>query len=290
MRSTISSDQLFFYVVTVNHKSGNLLKQLIKSLNFINDLRMLIIVDHSGEIRDGDFTAKFPIQILRQDNRGYGAGLNRGLKEIPENEALVLLCNPDIRLITPRAMDKVHEYFRHNSSLAALSPLMMDGDGNMVISCRRFYDIYSVLGIRLSRLFKHQPEFVRKHYYMERRLDRNFKIDWGSGAALFCRLSTFPDRNFFDERFFLYFEDVDFGVRLKDRGLTMEFFPQFKVEHRAARRSSKDLRFAWFHLMSLIKFVSKYRGLPYSKVSGTEASDQHGNFIDYESKVDLGAD
>lgn len=251
-----------FYIVTVNYKSGQFLQNLIKSVEHVSGLRQLIIIDHSGELSRSAFTVNIPLRIIKAENRGYGAGLNRGLREIPESEALVLLCNPDVRLLTPERLKQVAEYMKLNRKVGALSPRIITSKGLHISSCRQFYSLLTVTMVRIGWIVKRCPGFIKSHYYWDKGFENSFVADWASGAALFCRLSAFSDRNFFDERFFLYFEDVDFSARLWKNGWTIEYFPKFVVEHHEARRSHKYLTYFTVHVRSLIKFIWKYKGFP----------------------------
>lgn len=250
-----------FYIVTVNYKSGQFLQNLIKSVEHVS-IRQLIIIDHSGELSQNAFPANYPIRIIKGENRGYGAGLNRGIKEIPDSEALVLLCNPDVRLLTPERLADVADYMNRNSKVGVISPRIITHEGYNVSSCRQFYTFLTVMTVRVGWIVRKCPAFIEKHYYWDKGFETPFVADWASGAALFCRLSAFPDRNFFDERFFLYMEDVDLSARLWENGRTVEYFPEFMVEHYEARRSRKSFRFLFLHVSSLIKFIWKYRGFP----------------------------
>ena len=251
-----------FYIITVNYKSRESIELLIDSLVGGSKPKKFIIVDHSGELSGTTFHANFPIQVISQENRGYGAGLNRGLREIPESDALVLLCNPDVRLLTPEKLADVADYMNSNSQVGAHSPRIITHEGYNVSSCRQFYNFLTVMAVRVGWIVRKCPPFIERHYYWDKGFETPFVADWASGAALFCRLSTFPDRNFFDERFFLYMEDVDFSARLWENGRTIEYFPEFMVEHYEARRSRKSFRFLFLHVSSLLKFIWKYKGFP----------------------------
>ena len=256
------SEKQNFYIITVNYKSRDSIRSLIDSMGSLCKPKKFIIVDHSGELSAASFSAGFPIQIITQENTGYGAGLNRGLREIPESDALVLLCNPDVRLLTPEKLADVADYMNGNSQVGALSPRIITHEGYNASSCRQFYTSLTVFAVRVGWIVRKCPAFIEKHYYWDKGFETPFVADWASGAALFCRLSTFPDRNFFDERFFLYMEDVDFSARLWENGRTIEYFPEFMVEHYEARRSRKSFRFLFMHVSSLLKFIWKYRGFP----------------------------
>ena len=70
--------------MTVNYHSEKKLERMINSLGSLDLLKKLIIVDHSGSDSLNAIKADFPILVIRQPNKGYGAGLNRGLREIPD--------------------------------------------------------------------------------------------------------------------------------------------------------------------------------------------------------------
>lgn len=255
------SDQLF-YVVTVNYHSGKYLEPLVESLAPVASLQGLVIVDHSGELSVPGVHTHFPITIVNQPNKGYGAGLNRGLQEIPAGEALALECNPDIRLLTPEAVGSVLDYMKAHPHIGALAPRMITPEQTNISSCRQFYNLCTVLTVRLDWIVKRRPKFLVEHYYWNKGFDLPFIADWCSGAALFLRMSMFPDRNPFDERFFLYFEDVDFCAGLWKQGWVVEYFPRVVMEHAQALRSHTDVCFLWRHIASLMRFVRKHKGFP----------------------------
>ena len=262
MTSATGPNHHFFYLVTVNYKSRDSLDLLIDSLKGECAPKKLIIVDHSGELSETTFDTDFPIQVISQENMGYGAGLNRGLKEIPESDALVLLCNPDVRILTPERIRDVTQYMNANPNVGAIAPRIITHEGYNVSSCRQFYTLLTVMAVRFGWIVRKRPTFIEKHYYWDKGFETPFVADWASGAALFCRLSAFPDRNFFDERFFLYMEDVDLSARLWENGRAIEYFPEFMVEHHEARKSRKNFRFLFMHVTSLLKFIWKYKGFP----------------------------
>ncbi len=270
------------YVITVNFNSLGYMRGLVESLAHVPEVTRLIVVDHSHELCDDSLVAEFPIQIIHQENKGYGAGLNRGLREIRDTDALVLLCNPDIRVLTPERFGHVAQYMNSHPKIGALSPRILIQDGATVSSCRQFYNLSTILAVRCNWLVRKKPKFIEEHYYWNKGFDNPYVGDWASGAALFCRLSAFPDRVFFDERFFLYFEDVDFSARLWKRGWSVEYFPEFVVEHHEARRSRKNPFFLFRHVASLMKFVWKHKGFPTrdSLVKSRELANKKANALE----------
>lgn len=250
-----------FYVVTVNYNSKGYLLRLIASLTPLQYLRKMIIVDHSQSDELQDLQSDFPIQIIRQRNKGYGAGLNLGLGEIKDPHATVLLCNPDVALLSPRRLEQALDYMNLHPEIGCLLPKLVNGKMESTHSARRFYTVKTVLAVRLPWLSKNPPEFLREHYYLDHDEHAPFEVDWGCGAAMFVRLSHFHYHLSFDERFFLYFEDVDFCAQVWRNGLSVVLYPDLVLRHDGRKHSHKKLPFFMKHVSSLAKYCLKYGSL-----------------------------
>ena len=100
---------------------------------------------------------------------------------------------------------------------------------------------------------------------MDRNLNEPFNIEWGSGSALFIRLRYFPLPLSFDERFFLYFEDVDLCAKAHEHGLIVRYLPDIMCIHHEHRDSAESFSFLALHLKSMLKFIIKHRGLSAAK-------------------------
>ncbi|RJR43074.1 MAG: glycosyltransferase family 2 protein [Deltaproteobacteria bacterium] len=252
-----------FYVITVNYYSGSYLPALISSLAPLPFLKKLIIVNHSPEEPLADLTAPFPLQIINQENTGYGAGLNRGLREIPENNAIALLCNPDLILAAPAAAAGALAYMEADPGVGCLIPKSVTFQGEFLYPGRAFYTWKTLLAARFSIFRRVFAKDYRKYLCLDGPpLSRPLEVDWGYGAAMFYRVSAFDRGPAFDTRFFLYMEDVDLCARLWQSGLAVVYYPEVLFRHHSQRESRSRWRFLFYHLASLLKFVSKYRGLP----------------------------
>jgi GT2 family glycosyltransferase len=251
-----------FYVICVNYYNSGYIKQLITSLQTVAFIDKFIVVNHSPEDSLEALQAPFPIQVINQENAGYGAGLNRGLVEIPSENAVALFCNPDVALITPEAVADALTYMVVNPRVGCLIPLSVDQDGKSLHPCRTFYSLKSLLASRIQFFKRILPKFYREHFYMDTKGMDPVEVDWGCGAAMLYRVSSFGRRPAFDERFFLYMEDVDLCARLWGAGLSVVYYPQLVFRHYVQRHSHTNWRFLGYHLASLIRFVWKYRGLP----------------------------
>jgi GT2 family glycosyltransferase len=252
-----------FYIVTVNYRTGAYLKELLASIEPLAFVRKVIIVNHSPQEKLENLKAAFPLQVIEQKNAGYGAGLNRGLREVAEGDAIVLLCNPDVSLLTPPQLEEALRYLVAHPRVGCLIPRTVDEELNSLHSCRTFYTWRSLLASRIGffrRIFSRE---YREHLYLTRQsVGGPVAVDWGYGAAMLYRLAAFGGQSPFDEDFFLYFEDVDLCARLWRAGLAVVYYPQLVFWHHFRRESHFSLGFFFYHVASLLKFIRKYQGLP----------------------------
>ncbi len=250
------------YIVTVNYKSGAHLRRLVQSLSPLDFVEKLVVVNHSPCERLEGLKGDFPIQVVHEPNRGYGAGLNRGLQEVRDARGLVLLCNPDIAVLNHEAIVDVWHYMNDNPSVGVLIPALVDARLRPISSCRKFYSLKSLLLVRIPWFRKRILNVLGDHYYRHYRKQTPLEVDWGSGAAMFIRPFEMNGDRLFDERFFLYFEDVDLCARMWQKNRQVVYFPDLVCQHWENRLSHKQALYLLVHIASLLKFMLKHRGLP----------------------------
>ncbi len=252
-----------FYVVTVNYYSGSYFPELIASLAPLPLVKKLIITNHSPGESLAALTAPFPIQVIDQENAGYGAGLNRGLREVGEQNAVALLCNPDLVLVTPGKVAEALAFMADHPRVGCLIPNSVDFQGQSLRPVRTFYSWKTLLASRIGMFRRAFAGPYRQHLLLDAPAHRPVEVDWGYGAAMFYRVAAFGGAPAFDENFFLYMEDVDLCVRLWQAGLAVVYYPEILFRHHSQRQSRRDWRFLRYHLLSLGKFLKKYHGLPH---------------------------
>ena len=114
-----------FYVVTVNYHHENQIIRMIKSLRSVNIIKKLIIVDHSGSDSLNSINSDFPIWSFHSQTEDMAAGLNRGLRQIPDQNALVMLCNPDIEILDLDQVIDTLEYMKDNPNVGCVIPKLV---------------------------------------------------------------------------------------------------------------------------------------------------------------------
>jgi GT2 family glycosyltransferase len=254
-------------IVIVNYKAGAL---LIKCLDAIEaggtpGLSEIVVVDnHSNDGTAAEVLRRYPAVRLIQNERnyGFGAAVNMGFKRTSGTYVLVL--NPDIE-VHPWSINKLVHYMESAPDVGVCAPKLLNPDGTVQYSCRTYYSVWTVLLRRtvLGRLWPDHPA-VRAHLMMDWDHESRREVDWVLGAALMLRRSALPAEGVMDERFFLYFEDVDLCLRLHKAGWKVVYEPAAVMIHHHLRVSARRglNRAKLEHVRSWIKFSLKHRGEP----------------------------
>ena len=196
--------------------------------------------------------------IFSAENTGYSRGCNLGMAQAEADYYLVL--NPDI-VVQPGALDALLEFADANPRAGMVGPQLLNEDGSIQASCRRFYTFTTLLMRRtpLGKIFPNS-ESVRLHLMKDFDHRSCRPVDWVLGGCLLVRRSAMQRTGPMDERFFLYFEDVDWCYRMWQAGFEVVYAPDARFIHRHRRDSAKGTfnRTFWMHLGSLISFYEKW--------------------------------
>lgn len=251
-------------VVIVNYQSGELLNVCLEALfqHFRSSRFEVIVVnnDHAPELRSVLGRDKLGMRIVQNaSNVGFGAAANIGFKE--SNGEFVLLLNPDVE-VGPGALEVMLEAMQLHRNIGIVLPQLRNPDGSLQYSCRRFYTwktLWMRRGPWRQRLASHPA--VRQHLMQDWDHASLADVDWGLGAAMLVRRQAVPGTHLFDERFFLYFEDVDLCLRIHRAGWRVVYHPDAVMSHQHRRDSARKgaLLAKVRHLGSLMKFLWKYR-------------------------------
>jgi GT2 family glycosyltransferase len=201
--------------------------------------------------------------LLNTENAGYSRGVNRGLEEVDADWALVL--NPDIQVL-PGAIDALLAFAAAHPRAGIVGPQLLNEDGTIQRSARRFYTFRTLLMRRtpLGRLFP-DSRSVRDHLMLDFDFRSERAVDWVLGGAMLVRREARLQTGPLDERFFLYFEDVDWCFRMWQAGWEVLYAPAAGMLHKHRRASAGGAfrRAFWLHMGSLISFYEKWGLLLY---------------------------
>ncbi|MFC1711917.1 glycosyltransferase family 2 protein [Patescibacteria group bacterium] len=219
------------FIIIVNYNGDPYILECLKSLyksdisNFKVDI--LIVDNKSSDNSIEKIKTQFPkVKIVKnQKNLGFAAACNRGIKISLQSKAqFIFLLNPDT-VVEKKLVKPLIETAKKENKIGIISPLLKDK--------YRDKDVYTT-GLEFNKII---GKTSHKHYK-----DRPKNIiyeDLVSGCAMFIKTEVFNKIGFFDERFFMYFEDSDFCLRAKAAGFKIVLEPQVVVNHEISKSTGK---------------------------------------------------
>jgi N-acetylglucosaminyl-diphospho-decaprenol L-rhamnosyltransferase len=162
-------------------------------------------------------------------NNGYAHGINQGLS-LSRGE-YVLILGPDT-WIYPNSIKKMIQYLEKNPQVGMVAPQLLDSHGRIQPSCRRFPSYKDVL-IELTglpRLFpaRFQPKWKMPDFDHQSQRE----VDQPEATCLMIRKKVINEVGVMDERFPIFFNDVDWCHRVRKAGWKVVFYPESQVQHK----------------------------------------------------------
>ena len=242
------SDEPALTVVTVTFSPGSHLERFLSSLTVATERPVSVVMADNGSV-DGapeEALERYPgPRLLRTgSNLGYGTAVNRAVATVPPDQEFVLVANPDV-VWSPGSIDALVEAAARWPRAAALGPLIRDPDGAVYPSARHLPSLvrggmHAVVGFA----WKSNP--WTKSYRQEHLEPSERPVGWLSGSCLLLRRKAFDAVGGFDERFFMYMEDVDLGDRLGRGGWLNVYVPAAEIlhdkGHSTGREPARNLR------------------------------------------------
>jgi GT2 family glycosyltransferase len=211
-------------IVYVNFNDGRNLEASLASLeaNPPDFEHEVLVVDNASTDGSRDLIIrKFPSVrwMANAENEGFAKANNKGARE--SRGAYLLFLNTDT-IVPAGALDRLLGRMKAETRAGAAGPALVRDKGCQVS-----------FGNRVSFVAQFfQKAFLNPYYkatLRRRRTTRN--VGWLSAACLLCRRPAFEAAGGFDERFFIYFEDIDLCYRLRKAGRTLLFIPEIEVRH-----------------------------------------------------------
>jgi N-acetylglucosaminyl-diphospho-decaprenol L-rhamnosyltransferase len=244
-------------VVIVNWNGGDLLARALGSVRESAPAVVveLVLVDNAST--DDSVTqarAGGGVTVIRNpENLGFARASNQGIRESRGRH--VVLLNPDAELL-PGALETLVGYMDREPRVGAAGPALLNPDGSLQPSGWPFPQLPALLAIHPALRWLARDEAPRNGRDRERPAD----VDEVSGACMILRRAALDGIGLFDERFFLYFEDVDLCLRLRRAGWRVAHVPAARVVHHWRSRTDPSPDAQLHHLRSKLRYVRKHFG------------------------------
>ncbi|WP_291345488.1 glycosyltransferase family 2 protein [Corynebacterium sp.] len=243
-------------VVTVTYSPGKHLRALVDSLPGSTTAGTVLIMADNGS-KDGSPEAEVAraeeegranrlndaIFLPTGGNVGYGKAANIGIAELATMRDsgrirgdYVLLVNPDV-IFDAGAIDAMLDCAARNPRAGAIGPLIREADGTAYPSARAVPDLVGGIGHALLADVWPSNPFSRR-YRDDADMSRERDAGWLSGSCLLLKWDAFDSIGGFDDRYFMYMEDVDLGDRLGRAGWRNVFCPDAVIRHAQGHSAS----------------------------------------------------
>lgn len=220
-------------IVIVNWNSGSQLKECIDSIivHANDNISRIIVVDNGSNDGSADTVLYLPsVEVIRiGENLGFAAACNRGAKGC--DSPYLLFLNPDTR-VEPNSFHVPITFMEKpdNIGVGICGIQLVDESGQVSRTCARFPTLWrlvaSVLGFDKLPNFKGSGLHMRDWDHCSSR-----KVDHVIGAFYLIRRSLFEAFEGFDERFFVYLEDVDLSYRVTQWGCDIWYLANAQAFH-----------------------------------------------------------
>ena len=196
------------------------------------------------------------VYLFQNKNLGFGRGHNRAiLRSKNEGYTYHLILNPDIEF-KGKVLEKLHDYMEMNSNCGMVTPKVFYKNGDLQHLCKKIPSASEMFGKRLP--IKALQERINKNLELHHfKYNKVLNVPYLSGCFMFCRMASFEKVGMFDNRYFMYMEDLDLSRRFHEFYETI-FFPEVNVIHGFRGESRVNIKLLIALIFSAIKYFNKF--------------------------------
>ena len=218
----------------------------------------VIVVDNASRDGSADMARqKFPAArvISLSENRGFAAANNVGIRE--SSGKYILLLNPDTEL-TEDSLKKAFDKMESDASICVLGCKLLNQDGTLQPSVRRFPRLRD-MKIIFFKLYKLFPPLLNHYLAKDFDYERESEADQVMGAFFCIRRSAMNQIGLLDDKYFIWFEEVDFCRRVKSAGFKVVYWPGTSIIHYGGQSFGQveTLKKQWWFFKSALRYLTK---------------------------------
>jgi hypothetical protein len=216
----------------------------------------LILIDNSPDDRLRNSVIGDNIKYLfTGKNIGFGRGHNLAIKEIIQKSDFHLVLNSDITFQS-NVISALADYMTRHPEVGQIMPKVISPEGEIQKLCKLIptpFDLIFRRFLPFTILKRRQEKFQLTFTGY----DKVMEVPYLSGCFMFFRVSSLREVGLFDERFFMYPEDIDLTRRINEKYKTI-FFPEVFIVHDHAKESYKKPGMLMIHSANMIKYFNKW--------------------------------
>jgi GT2 family glycosyltransferase len=216
----------------------------------------LILIDNSPDDRLKDVIKNHRVRyIFTGKNLGFGKAHNLAIKEMIRQAEFHLVINADISF-SANVLTTLIRYMKEHPEVGQIMPKVLSPNGEIQYLCKLLPTPMDLVFRRFlpSGLFKKRKEEFELRFSGYNRI---MEVPYLSGCFMLLRTAALREVGFFDERFFMYPEDIDLTRRINEKFRTI-YFPEVHIYHHHAKESYKNNQMLFIHMINMIKYFNKW--------------------------------
>lgn len=241
--------------VVLHHTASNLLAGVLASIRS-EGIRPIYLVDNSPVPEHEACGGQDDIVYLHVENRGYGAGHNQAIhRAIDTGARYHLVVNPDVRW-TGNVVKELVAYMDEHPDVAQTMPRTYYPDGTLQHTCRLLPTPVDMLCRRFIPAALCRKR-MRRYLLPAEAYGHELNGPYLLGSFMLFRTAALKSEGLFDERFFMYPEDIDITRRLHRNWRTM-LVPHVSIIHDHAAQSRTSPRMMYIHITNMVRYFRKW--------------------------------
>lgn len=256
-------DPLDLSIIIVNFNTG---KFVTRCLDFIEknppsgSYEIFVVDNNSADNSVQLIREHYPgVHLIRNSaNFGFSYANNQAIGR--SRGRYILILNPDT-VVTRSALDELIDFMDSHPEAGVGGAKILNFDGSIQYSCRRFPTVLNVFFGRQSVFMKFLPSnrISEQYLMMNEDYSKDIEVDWVFGAAMILRRKALMEVGIFDEHYFIFVEDTDLCYRMRSKGWKVFFISNATVFHHLAVTRERFWKTTMLnHNLGMFKFFKKH--------------------------------
>lgn len=238
-------------IIVVSYNSRYFLKKCIDSIikyfpEAYKSAAEVIIVDNNSDdgsqalIKDLCAQHSFISSIYNDKNRGFASANNQAIRSSAAD--FFFLLNSDTE-VYKNSLKDVFDYIENYDcaeKIGITGPRIINSDGSVQNSCRKFPSLLSAAVHNVLSIFNPENKFSKEYKMADADKSKSFETDWVSGSAMLIEKTALATTGLFDEKYFMYVEDVDLCYRMWKAGYKVIYYPKIEILHHVGKSGNNN--------------------------------------------------
>lgn len=245
-------------IVVYKNPREQLQKAMASFMNTELNVKLYLIDNSPDDQARGLCQDERIVYVFNGKNLGFGAAHNIALRRAVNEAEYHLVLNPDV-YFDPGVLEKLFDFARSRPNIGLLMPKVLYPNGRIQHLCKKLPTPSDLLLRRfLPAVLKPLAERRMAEYELrDQDYNQVLSVAYLSGCFMMMSCEALSEVGFFDERYFMYLEDLDLSRRIHQRYRTV-YFPEVAIYHHYGKGSYREPRLLMYHIASAARYFQKW--------------------------------